>query len=133
MESQEIYHRIWQAPDGNAYFGIFTDRYPDHLFNVSEFLITLYQGTTPKDVSNDIDKLVVEYFLEGSSGDIDRCTEPKEMFETADPVVWFANNIMRCIVDDASLIDGYKRAMGLPIPTDRENLDRYRNLNNFKS
>jgi len=131
MDPKEIYKRIWQAPDGNAYFGIFSDGYPDHLFNVTEFLYTLYTVELPQEIAGDLNKLVIEYFLEATRKD-DRCTSTKGMFDTAEPVVWFRNRIMKCIVDNWSLIDEYKKAMGLPVSTTREDLDRYNNLNNLE-
>ncbi len=114
MDKREIYKRIWQAPDGNAYFGIFSDRYPDHLFNVTKFLYDFCDVDLPQEIAGNLNKLVIEYFLEATRED-ERCTSAKEMFDTADPVVWFRKRLMACITEDSELVNEYKRAMGLSI------------------
>ena len=124
MDIKDIYKRLWHAPDGHVYFGWFSKEIPDHLFDVSKFLEILYSATDPQEVAGDIDKLVIAYFLEASSEET-RGTEAREMFATAEPVVWFEKKLISCVTYHIDLVCEYKRVMGLPIQTVRERLNEY--------
>ena len=77
MDVEEVYKRLWQAPNGHTYFGWFSDNYHDHLFDVSKMITLLYDTTTTEALAGDIDKLVIEYFLEATKNDEAWVTEPK--------------------------------------------------------
>lgn len=128
MDIKGIYKRLWHAPDGHVYFGWFSKEIPDHLFDVSKFLEILYSATDPQEVAGDIDKLVIAYFLEASSEET-RGTEAREMFATAEPVVWFEKKLVSCITYHGDLVLGYKRAMGLPIETLQERYFEHKRKN----
>lgn len=129
MEANDIYKRLWQAPDGHTYFGLFNDDYPDHLFDVSKLLNVLYATSYPEEIATDISKLVIAYFIEAAKTAMPEGSDPENVFNTADPVVWFINRLRECIVNNQKLINDYKSAMGLPIETTNESLDRYVYLN----
>ncbi|ROS93567.1 hypothetical protein EEL40_13985 [Muribaculaceae bacterium Isolate-083 (Janvier)] len=129
MEAKEIYKRLWQTPDGHTYFGWFSDNYHDHLFDVSKLIMLLYDTTTTKELAEDIDKLVIEYFLEATKNDECWVPEPKKMFEVAEPPAWFANRLRKCIVTNSELIDDYKKAMNLPDETLEESYNRHKYMN----
>lgn len=129
MEATDIYKRLWQAPDGHTYFGWFSDNYRDHLFDVSKMIMLLYDSTTAAALAGDIDKLVIEYFLEASKNDESWDTAPKKMFETAEPVAWFADRLRDCLVDNADLLEGYRKAMKLPEESLEQGYYRHKKMN----
>ena len=128
MDIKALYKRLWQAPDGHVYFGWFCSEIPDHLFDVSKFLEVLYSVSEPQEIAGDIDKLVIAYFLEASSQTV-RGTEAREMFETAEPVIWSEKKLVSCITYHSDLVLGYKRAMGLPIETLQERYFEHKRKN----
>lgn len=130
LEMDAIYKRIWHAPNGHAYFGWFNKSYPDHLFDLTQLLDFLYTVSVPGELAGDINKLVIGYFLEATAN-VKRCTSEEEMFETAEPVAWFAKRLFECVEYDSDLIDEYKRAMGLPIETAQQELERHKWLNGY--
>ena len=89
----------------------------------------LYDTTTTKELAEDIDKLVIEYFLEATKNDECWVPEPKKMFEVAEPPAWFANRLRKCIVTNSELIDDYKKAMNLPDETLEESYNRHKYMN----
>ena len=129
MDVEEVYKRLWQAPNGHTYFGWFSDNYHDHLFDVSKMITLLYDTTTTEALAGDIDKLVIEYFLEATKNDEAWVTEPKKMFEIAEPPAWFADRLRKCIVTSSVLIADYKKAMKLPDESLEQNYYRHKKMN----
>lgn len=133
MTLTDISKRLWQAPNGHVYFGMFGEWYEEHLFDVSEMLDTFYTTSIPAEVCGDIEKLVVCFFMELTRLDSMEATiAPDEAFRIAEPAVWFVRRLRRCIVGDVSLIEDYKRAMGLPSESYDEQKERFNRLNGIK-
>lgn len=131
MNITDFYKRIWQAPDGHAYFGRFSDYHQDHLLDVSKLLDLFYNNTIPEEVAGDIDRLVIAYFIEATTS-FKRETPHERMNEIAYPAEWIAEQIRGCIVYNGNLIRDYKLAMGLPIESDAEVYVRHKTLNGEK-
>ena len=111
MEAIDIYKRLWQAPDGHTYFGLFNDDYPDHLFDVSKLLNVLYATSYPEEIATDISKLVIAYFIEATKTTMPEGSDPENVFNTADPVVWFINRLRECIVNNRQWVSQLKPRM----------------------
>ena len=131
MRFIKVSKRLWTAPNGHVYYGEFSDEYRPHLFDVSTFIEVLYCDSIPGEVTEELNKLVVSYFLEAT-----RHTQPetpkKEMNDIAAPVAWFARRIQDCLTFDETLIKGYQQAMGLPIEPGEDSFARYKNMNGLR-
>lgn len=131
MRFIDISKRLWTAPNGHVYYGEFSDEYRPHLFDVSEFIEVLYCDSIPGEVTEELNKLVVSYFLEAT-----RHTQPetskKEMNDIAAPVAWLAGRIQDCLIFDGALIADYQRAMSLPIEPAEDSFARYKAMNGLK-
>lgn len=127
----DIYKRLWVAPDGHVYYGEFSDEYRPHLFDVSSFIEVLYCDSIPGEVSEELNKLVVSYFLEATRSGLSE-TPKKEMNDIAAPVAWLASRLQDCLIFDEALVGKYKRAMGLPIEPSEDSLSRYKAMNGIK-
>lgn len=128
MATIDISKRLWTAPNGHVYYGEFSDEYREHLFDVTELLTILYCDTIPGEIPEEINKLVVSYFLEATR-EVKPCTPTEAMNKIASPVAWLADKIQDCISSDRALIDDYKRAMGLPIEPAADVYSRYKDMN----
>lgn len=128
MATIDISKRLWTAPNGHVYYGEFSDEYREHLFDVTKLLTILYCDTIPGEIPEEINKLVVSYFLEATR-EVKPCTPTEAMNKIAAPVAWLADKIQDCISSDRALIDDYKRAMGLPIEPAADVYSRYKDMN----
>lgn len=131
MRYIEISKRLWTAPNGHVYYGEFSDEYRPHLFDVSTLIEVLYCDSIPGEVSEELNKLVVSYFLEATRH-TQQETSSKDMNDIAAPVAWFAGRIQDCLIFDEVLIKGYQRAMGLPIEPAEDSFERYKAMNGLK-
>lgn len=129
MKEQDIHKRLWYAPDGHTYFGLFSDDYMDHLFDVSKFLETMYTITPPEEIASDTSKLIIAYVLAATST-ATGTEEPDTINQIVSPVEWFVRKLRDCVVYDCQLIDKYKQDMGLPIENHKELMKRLNWLNN---
>lgn len=128
MNVTDIYKRLWHAPDGHTYFGLFTDDYKDHLFDVSKFLETLYMIAPPEQVSKDISRLIIAYIIAATTHDVET-DETEDINNVVVPVDWFVKHIRHCIIYEEDIIWQYKRAMGLPVEAGDISIKRYGYLN----
>lgn len=129
MKETDIYKRLWYAPDGHTYFGLFSDDYMDHLFDVSKLLETMYTITPPEEIASDTSKLIIAYVLAATST-ATGTEDPDTINKLVSPVEWFVRQLRNCIVFDCKLIKDYKEAMGLPYEEAREQINRLNWLNN---
>lgn len=92
MATIDISKRLWTAPNGHVYYGEFSDEYRPHLFDVTELLTILYCDSIPGEIPEELNRLVVSYFLEATR-EVKPCTPTEAMNKIASPVAWFADRI----------------------------------------